>query len=285
MNPETSMDRPAEMPGYIDTHTHLYGPEFDDDRDAVVNRALAAGARKFFLPNCDEASLPAMLKMCNRYPGVCYPMLGLHPTELPPNPEPFMQKMESMLARQAASVDEAQVAGVRYIGIGEVGMDLYWDTSRKDEQTRVFARQVEWALRFNLPLMIHVRAAIDEVIDVLRPYRNTALQGVFHCFTGTAGEAARLLDFPHFSLGVGGVVTFKKGPLREALAQAVPLARLVLETDAPYMAPVPHRGCRNESSFLPFVIEKLSEVYGVTPSEVCRRTTQNALRLFPLACN
>lgn len=278
---KSSNEPTVEAPlSFIDTHTHLYSEEFDPDRAAVVERALQAGAKKLFLPNCNEMSVTPMIQMCRNYPGVCYPMLGLHPTEMSSDPDAELDRLEHLLQQ---SVDGIDVSSPHFIGIGEVGIDLYWDCSRREEQIRVFSRQVEWALRYNLPLMIHARSVQKEVVEVLRPYRATSLKGVFHCFTGTADEAAELLDFPGFCLGIGGVLTFKKSALPESLHAAVPLDRIVLETDAPYMAPVPHRGKRNESAFLPAVILKLAEIYGVSEENVCRCTTQTALHLFPLA--
>lgn len=256
------------MAAYIDTHTHIYLEEFDADRAEVVSRAREAGAEALLLPCIDEASVAPMLRLCAEYPGFCFPMLGLHPTELPPDPYPVLDRMERMLADDK-----------RFIAVGEVGLDFYWDDSRRDEQIEVFRRQVEWAVRFCLPLMIHCRSAHHELVDVLLPYAEKLAGGVFHCFGGTADEARELLAFPGFALGIGGVVTFKKSSLPSVLAE-VPLGRLVLETDAPYLAPAPHRGRRNEPAFIPLVIERLSAVYGVAPDEVATRTTATARRLF-----
>ena len=172
------------MAGYIDTHTHIYLEEFDADRAEVVSRARAAGAEALFLPNIDATSVAPMLRLCEAYPGFCLPMLGLHPTELPPDPRPVLDEMERMLA-----------ADRRFIAVGEVGLDFYWDDSRRDEQIEVFRRQVEWAVRFRLPLMIHCRSAHRELVDVLRPYAEKLAGGVFHCFGGTADEARELLAF------------------------------------------------------------------------------------------
>lgn len=258
------------MYSFIDTHTHLYDEAFAPDREAVVARAFQAGAQKLFLPNCDESTLPLMMDLVARHPGRCYPMLGLHPTEMPADPEPFLRSLERRLAGEHP-----------FIAIGEVGLDFYWDTSRKAEQIKVFMRQVDWALTYGLPLMIHCRAAMDEMLRLLFPYRNEALGGVFHCFTGTAEDAAKLLAFPRFALGIGGVLTFKKSTLPQVLPAAVPLSRIVLETDAPYMAPVPLRGKRNEPSFLPYVIDRLAECYDTDAESVCRQTTLTAMNIFP----
>jgi TatD DNase family protein len=256
---------------FIDTHTHLYGDEFKDDIDEVVARAQAAGAGKLFLPATDLPSAEEACRLSRRYPGVCYPMLGLHPEDLPDNYSQILDSMEQLLKQPHP-----------YIGIGEVGLDFYWDSSKAEQQCEAFSRQAEWSLRYGLPLMIHFRGAQQALVDCLTPFGKDRLSGVFHCFSGTADEAAKLLEFPHFKLGIGGIVTFKKSKLPEALKQ-VPLRRIVLETDAPYMAPVPFRGRRNEPSFLPSVIQKLAEVYGTTTEKVMEVTTANALETFPAA--
>lgn len=256
---------------FIDTHTHLYLPEFDADRADVVARAVGAGAVGLLLPGLDEASLPPALAMCRRWPGLCRPMLGLHPTELPPDPMAALDRLERLL-----------VPGHPFVAIGEVGIDLYWDTSRCEEQVAVFRRQVAWAAAWGLPLSIHARAAHAELVEVLAPWRDRLSGGVFHCFGGTEDEARELLGFPGFVLGIGGVVTFKKSALPAVLAAAVPLERIVVETDAPYLAPTPHRGRRNESAYVPLVLERLAEVYGCPAGEVARVTTRTARAVFRL---
>lgn len=255
---------------FIDTHTHIYTPEFDADRNEVVARAVEAGAVALLLPNIDEASIRPMLDLCEAHPGLCRPMMGLHPTELPPDPWPLLRRMEQLLAEP----------GHPYVAVGEVGVDLYWDASRREEQMKVLAHQAEWAVRFGLPLMVHTRAAHREVVEVLRPLARQ-LTGVFHCFGGTADEAAELLDtFPGFALGIGGVLTFKKSALPAILQQRVPLSRIVVETDAPYLAPTPHRGQRNEPCYLPLVISKLAETYSQPVAAVERQLLDNTHRLF-----
>lgn len=256
---------------FVDTHSHIYGEEFDTDRDEVVARAQEAGAECILLPNIDAGSVGPMLALCDDYPTLCRPMMGLHPTELPPDPTPLLDQMELMLTTG------------RYCAVGEVGVDLYWDASRRDEQLAVFARQAEWAIRFDLPLVVHSRSAHAELLEVLTPLRDRlSAGGVFHCFGGTADEARDLLAFPNFVLGIGGVVTFKKSKLPAVLAEAVPLDRIVLETDAPYLAPTPHRGQRNEPAYIPLVIECLARVYDTTPEHVAEVTTATARRLFRL---
>lgn len=261
---------------FIDTHSHIYGEEFDEDRDAVVQRAIEAGAEHILLPNIDANSVGPMLALCDDYPTLCRPMMGLHPTELPDDPTPLLDQMEQMLAASQAS------PAPQYIAVGEVGVDLYWDASRREEQIAVFRRQAEWSIRYGLPLVIHSRSAHAELMEVLTPLRDQLCGGIFHCFGGTADEARELLTFPGFVLGIGGVVTFKKSTLPAILRDIVPLERIVLETDAPYLAPTPHRGKRNESSFIPLIIDKLAEVYDTTPQHVADVTTATARTLFRL---
>lgn len=256
---------------YIDTHTHIYAEEFDADRDEVVARARQAGAERLLLPNIDESSIGPMTELCRRYPGYCFPMMGLHPTELPADPAPLLDRMEAALAEP----------GHLYVAVGEVGLDFYWDSSRREEQIAVFSRQAEWAVRFGLPLMVHSRAAHRDLVDTLLPFADR-LTGVFHCFSGSAETATELLaKFPGFSLGIGGVLTFKKAKLPAVLRSSVPLSRIVVETDAPYLTPAPHRGERNEPSYVPFVISRLAEIYETSVEEAERQLYENTLRVFP----
>ncbi|EJX05479.1 hydrolase, TatD family [gut metagenome] len=258
---------------YIDTHTHIYAEEFEADRDRVVESALAAGARYLLLPNIDGSSLPLLLQLCAHYPGCCLPMMGLHPTELPENPDGLLDEMEAQL----------NCPDHPFIAIGEVGIDLYWDDSRKAEQIAVFRRQIEWSIRYDLPLCIHTRSAHRELIDTLSPYADRIPGGVFHCFGGTAEEAEELLTrFPNFYLGIGGVVTFKKSKLPAVLKAKVPLSRILTETDAPYLTPTPYRGQRNEPAYIPFIVAKLAEIYEISVEEAGERTAQNARTLFRL---
>ncbi len=258
----------------IDTHTHLDGDEFLEDFEQVVQRAQQAGVGKMFLPNVNEATWPRVFSLCQQHPHVLYPMIGLHPEDVNPaqrNVTQVLDDMETLLSQ-----------GIPVIGIGEVGLDFYWDETYRREQTEAFERQVGWAERFDLPLMIHARSAHRELVDVISRHAGKGLRGVFHCFTGTADEAEQLLSFDGFLLGIGGVLTFKKSSLPNVLRQSVPLSRIVLETDSPYMAPVPHRGQRNESAFVVEVANRLAEIYGLTLEDVDRVTTENAMRLFRL---
>ena len=264
----------------IDTHSHLYDPAFDTDRDAVLERARTAGVGKIFLPNINAETLQPMMRMAEEHPGFLYPMLGLHPEDLGQTWREVLPEMERLL----------QQTDHPFIAIGEVGLDYYWDSTLYTEQQEAFAIQVGWALQYDLPLMIHTRSAHREMVNILRQQitvncksSNRQLHGVFHCFGGTAAEAEELLQFDGFCLGIGGVLTYKKSQLPEVLRSVVPLSRIVIETDSPYLAPVPHRGKRNESAFVIEVARRLSEIYDVSVQEVAEITTQNALRTFPKA--
>ena len=254
----------------IDTHAHLYDEAFRGDIAEVVIRAKGQGVEKIFLPNIDEVSWPEMLRLCAGGKGFFYPMCGLHPTEVRADYAEVLDRMETK--RNDAP----------FIGIGEVGLDFYWDRTYEQAQKEAFVRQVEWAVAWRLPLMIHSRSAQAELVDLLSPYRSKGITGVFHCFGGTLDEARELLAFDGFMLGVNGVLTFKKSGLPDVLRQ-VPLERIVVETDAPYLAPVPFRGKRNESAYLYYIISRLAEVYGLPVETIAGQTAENALKTFPLA--
>lgn len=256
---------------FIDTHIHLDGEEFIEDLDEVVSRAKEAGAEKLFVPGINLDSVKSVAKLCKKYPGFCYPMIGLHPEDVKEDWEDVLREMK--IHMQDAS----------WIAIGEVGLDFYWSREFEKEQIEAFDQQVQWAIEYDLPLMVHCRTAQNELLAVLKKYAgNPRLRGVFHCFTGNEQEARRYLEYDNWMLGIGGVLTFKKSKLPETLRNAVPLSRIVLETDAPYMAPVPHRGKRNESSFIPYIINTLAEVYSTTPEKIAETTTQNAKTVFKL---
>ena len=272
---------------YIDTHTHIDGEEFKDDLDAVILRAKDAGAEALFVPGINEASIESVRDVCKRYPGYCYGMIGLHPEDVK---EDYMEVLDRMYQVLSSSSVLSQGDGAgkqmgasekgEWIAIGEVGLDYYWSREFEKEQLIAFERQVEWSVETQLPLMIHCRKAQNEMVKLLRKYEKELPGGVFHCFTGNQHEAEELMQFERFVLGIGGVSTFKKSHLAEDLAAVVPLSRIVLETDAPYMAPVPHRGERNESSFIPFIIKRLADAYGVTEAELASQTTATAKKLF-----
>lgn len=252
---------------FVDTHTHLYVEEFDEDRELALIRAGEAGVARLFMPNIDDTTVDAMLALCRSHEG-CYPMIGFHPTSVDAD-------WKARLAAVRRWLDSPQT----FYGIGEVGLDLYWDKTYKKEQMQAFEIQIEWALEHDLPLVVHCREAYPELFEVLAPYKNTGLRGIFHSFTGTEEEAARLLEYTGFLLGINGVVTFKKSVLPSVLPH-VPLGRIVLETDSPYLAPVPYRGKRNESAYLVEVAGKLTEIYSVPLEEIARVTTENACRMF-----
>ena len=250
----------------IDTHTHLYASEFAADRADVIDRAMEAGVLQFVLPAIDSETTEAMHALKRDYPNTMHLMMGLHPTHV-----------GDTVAEELAHV-YAQLQQHQFVAVGEIGMDLYWDKNYKKAQQEAFAQQITWALEFDLPIVIHCRDAFDEIFEVLEGVNNTKLRGVFHCFTGDITQAQRAIDF-NMLVGIGGVVTFKNAGLSETLAQ-IPLASVVLETDAPYLAPTPHRGKRNESSFLPLIATKVASVYGLNTHKIAQITTQNAKKIF-----
>lgn len=262
----------------IDTHTHMDGEEFDADRREAVARAKEAGVEKIFVPAIDLKGIAGVVDTCQQFPGYAYPMIGLHPEEVKADWRDAVDRMRTIL--KAHNAPGADGSLPRFIAIGEVGLDFYWSREHESEQLAAFEEQVRWSIEADLPLMIHCRKAQNEMVAILRRYeRQLRRGGVFHCFTGNATEAAQLLSFEGFALGIGGVLTFKKSHLPEVVP-TLPLSRIVLETDSPYMAPVPMRGKRNESSFVAYVCQRLAEAYGVTAAEIDRQTTENAERIF-----
>lgn len=266
----------------VDTHTHLDGEEFDEDRSEVILRAKEAGVGMVFLPAIDVKTSEAVLKLSHEYPGYAYPMVGLHPEEVKADWKEQLKKIEAILDEHLTTVDGLN--GIKYksdyIAIGEIGLDFYWSREFEKEQLEAFEKQVEWSCETGLPLMIHCRKAQNEMLHILRKWKDKLPGGVFHCFTGNQQEAKELLEYDNFVLGIGGVSTFKSSHLREDLPAAVPLERIVLETDSPYMAPVPYRGKRNESAFVVQVMKTLSTAYGVSEEEVAKVTNQNVERVF-----
>lgn len=254
----------------IDTHSHLFVEEFDSDRSEVMARAREAGITHILMPNIDVASVAPMLDVCNQYPGFCFPMLGLHPTEVNADYHHALAVLRPLLEQHP------------FVAIGEVGLDLYWDTTYKEEQLAALEEQIGWALEYDLPLVIHSREAFPELYRLFLRYKDAPIRGIFHSFTGTSEEARALLEFPGFMLGINGVVTFKKSTLSDSLAD-VPLSRIVVETDSPYLAPTPFRGKRNESSYVVRVVDRLAEIYHLSPSAVAEQTHANASVLFGLS--
>lgn len=250
----------------IDTHTHLYVEAFDDDRDEVIRRALAAGVQQFYLPAIDSTYTERMLSLQQEYPSQISLMMGLHPTHVKHNFKEELKHVESMLAKHS------------YCAVGEIGIDLYWDQSMLIEQQEAFDCQIQWAKEYDLPIVIHCRDAFDEVFEVLEKHKGTNLRGIFHCFTGTLAQAKQAIAF-NLKLGIGGVVTFKNGKIDQFLHE-LPLSSIVLETDAPYLAPVPHRGKRNESAYLPLILDRLSAVYQLSKEKIAEQTCKNAEEIF-----
>lgn len=267
------------MINIIDTHTHLDAEEFDADRPEAFARAKAAGVCNVFLPAIDVKTTRQVLSLSDAYPGYAFPMVGLHPEEVKTDWREQLAELRQLLADDRSASADVPIRG-RFIAIGEVGLDYYWSREFEQEQLEAFEQQVQWSVETGLPLMIHCRKAQNEMVHLLRQYEAQLPGGVFHCFTGNRREAEELLSFDRFVLGVGGVSTFKSSHLREDLPAAVPLDRLVLETDSPYMAPVPHRGQRNESAFVVEVLRTLAQSYGVSEEELARATNENVYRVF-----
>ncbi len=252
---------------YIDTHAHLYHKQFDQDRTEMVRRALDAGVGKFFLPNIDITSVEALHAMCEQFPEVCFPMMGLHPTSVGEDPSRDLAEVERLLGTG------------RYWAVGEIGIDLHWDRTWIEQQKHAFRQQVRWAKEFALPMVIHCRESFEEVMAIVEEENDEHLAGVFHCFSGTEDDARRIIDLGGFMLGIGGVITYPKSGLAETMAR-IGAAHCVLETDSPYLAPVPFRGKRNESAYIPYIAEALAVAVGLPLDEVERITTENAERLF-----
>lgn len=255
---------------FIDTHTHLFASEFDNDIDIVIKNALDNGISKMLLPNIDSTTTTKMLQLCDRHPNNCYPMIGLHPCSVKKdNLEKEISHVEQMLSQN------------KFIAVGEIGLDLYWDKSTLDLQKIAFESQIEIAKKYQLPIVIHVRDSFDEAIEIVERLNDYNLSGVFHCFTGNLEEAQRIINLNNFYLGIGGVVTFKNGGINKIINQ-VSLDRIILETDSPYLSPTPFRGTRNESKYLLNIAHKMAELYNIDIEDIAKKTTKNAIDLFHL---
>ena len=250
----------------IDTHCHLYSEEFKADIDAVIERAQAYGVAKFYLPAIDSEVIADMLALEARYPGICIPMMGLHPCYVKEN------------YKQELAIAEEWLQKRPFPAIGEIGLDFYWDKTFVKEQYEAFTLQMQWALEKNLPIVIHTRNAMDETIKAVKPFAVKGLRGIFHCFSGNGAAAEKVIDMG-FLLGIGGVITYKNSGLAEAL-ENIGLEHLVLETDAPYLSPIPFRGKRNESSYLQYIVTKLAEVKKLPIAQVAAITTATAQKIF-----
>ena len=254
----------------IDTHAHLYDSAFDADRDAAVQRALDAGVEKVFLPNCDSTTIAQMMDLVAAHRQRCFPMMGLHPCYVKENFEEELAVMQSWLDR------------ARFAAVGEIGLDYYWDKTYVPQQKEAFNRQMMWAKERGLPIVIHSRESTADCIGMVRAAQEGTLRGVFHCFSGTLAEAEEIISLG-FMLGIGGVVTYKTAAVLQEVVRSVPFESLVLETDAPYLSPVPHRGKRNEPAYTTLVARTIAELRGVDVTDVNRITTANAERLFGVA--
>ena len=250
----------------IDTHAHVYADSFSPDREEMLERAVQSGIKAIYLPNIDVSSIEPMLELEQAHPEFCFAMMGLHPCSVG---EDF---------REALAIIRQWLDRRSFCAIGEIGIDLYWDTSFRLQQEEAFMEQIHWAIEFDLPIVIHARESLDVILDLMSPIQQSALRGIFHCFSGTAEQARRILDLG-FLMGIGGVVTYKKSGL-DAVLKTVPLTSLVLETDSPYLSPVPFRGKRNESSYLPYIAAKLAEIYETDVEEIGLQTSRTARELF-----
>jgi len=251
----------------IDTHAHIYSEEFDNDRAAVIQRAIDAGVKKIVLPNIDSQSLPRMLELENDYPDYCYATIGIHPTSVKSDYLAELEIVRSELKRRS------------FLAVGEIGIDLYWDKTFLKEQLIAFQQQIDLALQYHLPVIIHVRNSFSETMAALAPYKNSGLKGIFHSFAGTKEEAEAVINFGGFLLGINGIITFKNSGLSEVIKD-IELKHLVLETDAPYLTPAPFRGKRNESAYLELILTKVAATFSTTYDTVINTTTQNAQNLF-----
>ena len=256
------------MMQFIDTHSHLFLKEFDHDLDEVIQRARQSCIRAICLPNVDTSTIAPLMKLAQKYPGYCYPMMGLHPTSVKGN---FKEELASI---------ETQLKKHEFIAIGEIGIDLYWDKSYINEQHYVFKHQLDLALEYELPVVIHARKSYPEIFRVLEEYSNEPLKGVFHSFTGNREDIDRINKFG-FLFGLGGIVTFKNAGLAENVSH-IPVEKVIIETDSPYLSPIPKRGKRNESSHVVHVAEKLAGIYNMKLDEIARITTANAIQLFKI---
>jgi len=254
----------------IDTHSHLYSSEFDQDRTVVVKAAISAGVSTILLPNISSKYTKGITSLCAEFPDNCFAMMGLHPCDV---------KAET-LTSELQHVQEELATG-KYIAVGEIGLDLHWDKSTLEIQKKAFIQQIEWAKHYNLPIAIHVRDSFTEAIGIIEKLNDNNLRGVFHCFTDNAEDAQRVINLGGFYLGIGGVLTFKNSGLDKTIKE-INIQHLILETDSPYLAPTPNRGKRNESKYLVNIAEKLAEIHTIELSEVARITTENAKQLFNL---
>jgi TatD DNase family protein len=251
---------------FIDTHSHLYAEEFDVDRNEIIKKAIDVGVKKILLPNCNSETIDAMLALEKQFPENCFSMMGLHPCYVKENVKDELALVEKLLSEK------------KFIAVGEIGLDFYWDTTFKKQQIDAFQFQIDLAKKYNLPIAIHTRNAMAKTIELIEKNKDENLRGVFHCFSGTLDDAKKIISLG-FYLGIGGVITYKNSGLQEILKK-IDLKHIILETDAPYLSPVPFRGKRNESAYIPFIAEKLSEIKDCSLNSIKEQTTKNAISLF-----
>ena len=251
---------------FTDTHTHLYDEQLATDEAEMIQHALDAGVTKMYMPNCDSSTIEGMMAIAAKYPRYCYPMMGLHPCYVKEN------------YKEELAIVDRQLSAKKFYAVGEIGLDYYWDLSFKAQQVEAFEYQVDLALRHNLPIVIHSRESLQDCIDIVKRKQNGQLKGIFHCFSGNEHEAQQIVELGMF-LGIGGVLTFKNGKLPDAIKN-ISLDNIVLETDAPYLAPAPYRGKRNESSYIPIIAEKLAEIKQVSIEQIAEVTTHNSDKNF-----
>lgn len=254
------------MAEIVDTHTHLYLPEFKNDIGDIIGRAEKEGVSCFYLPNIDSGVIADMIGLEEKYPGKCYAMMGLHPSSIKENSNDELSTVKQWLEKR------------KFAAVGEIGLDYYWDLTFKEQQIEAFKKQIDWALQYNLPIVIHSRNSLQDCINIVKQKQDGNLKGVFHCFSGNADEAKQIIEL-NFLMGIGGVITYKNSGLAEVVAD-IDLKHLVLETDAPYLTPVPFRGKRNEPAYLKYVVDKIAALKNISADEVAEITTSNAKKLF-----
>ena len=252
---------------YVDSHTHIYLKDFDEDRKGIISECLNNGVNKLLLPNIDKSSIADVIKICEVYKDICYPMVGLHPCYVKDSYEDDLDFLKPI------------IRSIKPIAVGEIGIDLYWDKSNLEIQRKAFIAQINWAKEFKLPIVIHARDSYDEIFEVLDQVNDENLNGVFHCFSSSLKDADRILNYGGFKLGIGGVVTFKNSGL-DKVVKNIDIKNIVLETDSPYLTPTPFRGTRNKSSYIPIIANKLSDIYEISCEEIGNITSKNAKEIF-----
>lgn len=250
-----------------DTHSHLFLKQFDNDRRETIEKAISENVSRIFLPNVDISTIEPLMSVCKEFPENCFPLMGLHPTSVNEN------------YRQELDVIEKQLAKNKFYGIGEIGIDLYWDKTFLEQQKEVFIKQIEWAKEMELPIIIHCRNSFDEIVEIMDKQIDDKLFGIFHSFTGNIKQAQKIMEWKNFKIGIGGIVTFKNAGLDKTVKE-IPLSNILLETDSPYLTPIPFRGKRNESSYLVYIAKKIAEIHNTSLEEVARITTENANNIF-----